>query len=179
MQSIHISGFAWGGLGYSYYLLGDLETARNYIEKGIGIVKDRQIPTILSVHLLHLAMVHFESGDLKKAQDRVEEAVKLSQKSGERHWRAYSRIWKGRILWKDEASRAEEAEKYILQGIKTLKELKLKPFSAQGYLFLGELHADSGREEKALENLKKAEGMFQEMGMDYWLTKTQEVLARL
>jgi hypothetical protein len=34
-------------------------------------------------------------------------------------------------------------------------------------------------DEKALENLKKAEGMYQEMGLDYWLGKTQEVLGRL
>jgi hypothetical protein len=29
-----------------------------------------------------------------------------------------------------------------------------------------------------LETLKKAEAMFHDMGMDYWLGKTQEVLAR-
>ncbi|MBW1887977.1 MAG: hypothetical protein JRI52_06460, partial [Deltaproteobacteria bacterium] len=179
VQSVLTSGFAWGGLGYGYYLLGGLETAQNYIEKGISIIKDRQISVFLSMHLLHLAMVHFESGDLKKAQDRIEEAVKLSQKTGERHWQAYSRTWQGRILGKDEASRAGEAEEYILQGIKICNELKIKPFSAQGYLFLGELYTETGQREKALENLKKAEEMFQEMGMDYWLTKTQEVLARL
>ena len=36
-----------------------------------------------------------------------------------------------------------------------------------------------GQREKALENLKKAKGMFQEMGMDYWLRRTQEVLERV
>ena len=60
-----------------------------------------------------------------------------------------------------------------------LDELELRPSAAQGYLFLGELCADKGQTEKALENLKKAEGMFQGMGMDYWLAKTQEVLGRL
>jgi hypothetical protein len=30
-----------------------------------------------------------------------------------------------------------------------------------------------------VENLKDAEGMFQEMGMDYWLGKSQEALKRL
>jgi class 3 adenylate cyclase len=29
------------------------------------------------------------------------------------------------------------------------------------------------------QNLKKAEGMFRYMGMDYWLGKAQETLARL
>ena len=51
--------------------------------------------------------------------------------------------------------------------------------SCLGYLWLGEVYAESGRREEALENLKKAEGMFREMGMDYWLGKAQEALARL
>ena len=33
--------------------------------------------------------------------------------------------------------------------------------------------------EEALEHLKKAEAMFQDMGMDYWLGKTRKVLATL
>ena len=60
-----------------------------------------------------------------------------------------------------------------------LDEMKLKPWSARGYLYLGELCADTGQKEKALETLKKAEGMFQEMGMDYYLRRTQEVLERV
>ncbi len=46
-------------------------------------------------------------------------------------------------------------------------------------LFLGELYAHGGQKEKALENLKKAETMFLEMGMDYWLDETREVSAGL
>jgi len=60
-----------------------------------------------------------------------------------------------------------------------LDEMKLKPWSATGYLSLGELYADMGQKKKALETLKKAEGMMQEMGMDYWLRRTQEVLERI
>jgi hypothetical protein len=44
---------------------------------------------------------------------------------------------------------------------------------------LGEVYADTGQQDKALENLKKAEGAFQTMGMDYWLARTQEALGRL
>ena len=55
----------------------------------------------------------------------------------------------------------------------------MKPSCALGYFSLGELYVNAGQKEKALENLKKAEGMFQEMGMDYWLTRTQEVMRRL
>jgi hypothetical protein len=60
-----------------------------------------------------------------------------------------------------------------------LEELSLKPYFSQGYLYLGEFYADIGRKEKAQENLKKAKQMFQEMGMDYFLAKTRQVMKRL
>jgi len=44
---------------------------------------------------------------------------------------------------------------------------------------LGELYLGTGQREKGLKNLKKAEAMFKEMGMDYWLARTPEVLDRL
>ena len=73
----------------------------------------------------------------------------------------------------------DRAEESIKQGILIFQELELKPYLPQGYLFLGELYADSGQKEKALESLKKAESIFEEMGMDYWLGKTHDILARL
>jgi cytochrome c-type biogenesis protein CcmH/NrfG len=87
-------------------------------------------------------------------------------------------MWLGKILGKSKAS-TSNGEEYILQGMKISDVLKIKPYSAQGYSFLGELYADTGRREEALESLQRAERMFQEMGMDYWLAKTQEVLGSL
>jgi tetratricopeptide (TPR) repeat protein len=122
---------------------------------------------------------YFASNDLKNAQECAEEALRLSQEISERHWEGPSRIWFGRILEKAETVDSRKGEEHILQGIKICDELSLKPWSAKGYLFLGELCADTGRSENAFENLRKAEEMFQEMEMDYWLTKTREVLGRL
>jgi len=68
-----------------------------------------------------------------------------------------------------------KAEKNILKEIQILIEGELKPLSSQGYLYLGNLYNDMGRKEEALEHLKKAEGMFQEMGMEYWLNRTKKV----
>jgi len=53
---------------------------------------------------------------------------------------------------------------------------------AQGYLSLGELFADAGRNEEALENLKKAESMYLDMKVtprSHWLARTREALGRL
>ena len=49
-----------------------------------------------------------------------------------------------------------QAEESMPLGIKMLVELKLKPYYAQGHLFLGELYANVGQKGKALESLKKA-----------------------
>jgi tetratricopeptide (TPR) repeat protein len=85
----------------------------------------------------------------------------------------------GRISGRTATPQIHEAEEYIWQGMNIFDELKLRPEYARGYFYLGELYANAGLKEKALENLKKAETMFQEMGMDYWLVETRKVLAEL
>ena len=74
--------------------------------------------------------------------------------------------------------RVSQGEKSTVRGIEILKELQLKPRYAEGYLVLGELLAEAGRISEARDEFKKAKDMFQKMGMDYWLTKTQEALER-
>jgi tetratricopeptide (TPR) repeat protein len=85
----------------------------------------------------------------------------------------------GRIWGKTDHPQIDKAEESFLKGIKILEELKLKLYYAPGYYYLGELYADTGQKDKALETLKKAESLYREMGMDYWLGKTQKVADRL
>ena len=80
------------------------------------------------------------------------------------------------MLAKSDPLQRDKAEESLLKGINILEELRIKSWYSVGYLFLGEVYADSGQKDKALEILKKAEGMFKEMEMDYWLTKTQKAL---
>ena len=105
--------------------------------------------------------------------------MELAQQTNEKAIEGGSLNWLGRILGKADPSQINKAKEYIFNGIKLSEGLKVKVYSSMGYLFLGELYADVGQLEDALENLKKAEAMFQEMGTDYWLGKTQEVLGRL
>ena len=178
-QMIPLLGVAWGILGWGYYFQGDLEAAQKHAEKALEIQRDAGIPFFLSLHYWLLGRVHLDLGDLENAQSCVEQALELAQSNNEKHIEGVSRTYLGRALGKAERSQASEAEGSILQGINILDELKLKPWYSIGHLFLGELYADMGQTEKTLENLKKAEGAFREMGMDYWLRRTQEVLKRV
>jgi len=179
-QMLIILGMAWMGLGWGHYLLGKLETALDHVEKGLKIHSEAGLSYFLmSLYYCALSMIHCDSGDLKMAQSDAEEALRLSQDNHEKWPEGLSRVLLGRTIGKGRKSQYAKAEEYILQGTNIFNEVQLKPLASQGYLYLGELHADNGQKEKALENLKKAEGMMQEMGMGYWLRRTQEVLERL
>lgn len=169
----------WSGLGIGYSFLGDVETARKHIEKGFEIQRDSGAESLLSMHYWYLSIAHFDSDDLQKAQGFAEKAVEISQKNNERYIEGQSRVSLGRILGKMELLKRDKAEESILQGIKILEEFKLRPYIASGYLYLGELYADTSQREKALENLKKVEAEFKAMGMDYYLALTYTIYAGL
>jgi tetratricopeptide (TPR) repeat protein len=175
-QMVVLSGVDWMLLGWSHCLLRDYKAAWEHIEKGLRIHSEAGAQFHLDFFYGLSSMIYYESGDLKKARQRVEEALKLSQKSHHTWVEGFLWIQLGRILGKAEKPQADKAEECILRGIEILDELKLKPLYAPGYHHLGNLYADTGQKEKALESLKRASKLFQEMGMDYWLTKTQGIL---
>jgi tetratricopeptide (TPR) repeat protein len=172
-------GLAWLGLGTAVTHLGDPQTGLEYIQKGLKIQSSTGVKSLLAWYYCELGNAHLSFGDLANALDWVTKAFKLACDSNEKLWEGYSRMLLGRILAKSNPSQIDKAEESILKGISIFEELRIKAFSSHGYLYLGEVYADAGQKDKAIKNLKKSEGMFKEMGMDYWLAKTQEVLNRL
>ncbi len=172
-------GLAWTALGEAYRLMGEIETAKQYMEKGLKAHRDWGFPVLLSYPFLCLGLLYFDLGDLEAAREHLEQALRFSQQQYEGGMEAISRMWLGRTLAKAYPSQTQGAEGHIRQGIQMAEELKLKIYACYGYHFLGELCAARGEREKALETLKKAIGMYQEMGMDYWLTQAQAALRKL
>jgi class 3 adenylate cyclase/tetratricopeptide (TPR) repeat protein len=164
------------GLVHSY--LGDPETARTQAEKGIQMYRDLGIEGYLSYYLWVMGSIYLDSGDLESAQTSMEEAVRLSRKNNEKGFEGLALIGLGRVFGKKNRER-EKVEEHFFEGLDILKDQRLKTWYAQGRLHLGEFYLDRGEKEKALENLKEAESLFQKMGMDYWLGRTREILGRL
>jgi tetratricopeptide (TPR) repeat protein len=166
-------------LGYACAYAGEPETGVRHAEKGLKIQRETGVQRNLSLQHYSLSHIYLELGDLEKVLDSAEEALRLSQKHNDKATEGRSRILLGRILGRTEPSNTHKADQSILKGIEILQELQMKPWYAEGYLRLGEHYLNTGKKGKALQNLKKAEGMFREMGMDYWLTRTQELLGRV
>jgi len=170
---------AWMCLGWGHYFLGELGRAMECSQKGLGMQREAGFSPDLPSFYQCLGSSYLDSGDLAKARGCFEEALDLSQKNPQRHWEGQSRYLLGSVLGETGPSQYGKAEEYILQGMGICDELKLKPYRSIAHLFLGELYADMGQREKALEALKKAQGMLQEMGMDYWLARTDKALEKL
>ena len=176
---VPLLAIAWGWLGSGFLLLEQAEKALEHLEKGLRIHLDLGIPLWLgSLHAL-LAQAHLQLGNLEQAQVHAEQGVKMSHANNERYFEVVAEMHLGRILGAVSSARFDEAREHILRAVKTFDELKLKPLSAVGHFHLGELSASSSRTEEAKEHLHRAETMFGQMGMDYWLGKAQDALAKL
>ena len=166
-------------LGCGYYLQGDIENALKHTKKGLKLHESSGREVLLSFHYFLLSMILADSGDYGQARAYAEKGLELSERNFERHLEALCNIALGRVIGKIDSSQLDKAEKHFLKGIGILEEYGMRSLSPWGYFFLGELRADFGQKDNALQSLKKAEALSEEMGVDYWLVRTQEVLERL
>lgn len=166
-------------LGWAHYFLGEPETALRHLEGGMQQLRDSGLSMFLSEHYACLAMIHLDWNDLEQARDCAQEALRYALNEGEKRVEAMAGFILGKVQGRIDPSRVDEAERSIMRSIDSLNALQSRPYLSQAYLALGELHADTGSREKALPALKTAEDMFREMGMDYWLGRTQRVVERL
>jgi tetratricopeptide (TPR) repeat protein len=170
---------AWSGLGLAEAELANPEGGIKFVEKGLKIQREANIDWHMCFHFFSLSICHCYTGDLIKASDLMEEAYRLAENSQERPYAGKSLIWLGRLTGLADSHKKNEAIEYIQRGLKILSALQTKPDVSIAYLFLGEIYWSLGLADKASSFLKKAAEMFEEMGMDYWLDKTQEVLEQL
>jgi tetratricopeptide (TPR) repeat protein len=164
-------------LGWSHWCLSDTKTALEHMEKSFGLRKDSAFIGMLSLSYYTLAMIQYDSGDLESARSSTEQALSAAEQSREMWTKGAASLLLGRILGKQDVSKAAAAERDILRGMVILEGLRIRPLQAQGHLILGELWADMGRKKKALQGLNEAAAAFKEMDMTYWLRRTQQILS--
>lgn len=170
---------AWSGLGLSVAELGNPEGGIEFVKKGLRIQREANIDWHMCFHFFSLGICHCYTGDLIEAIDLMEEAYRIADNSQERHYAGKSLIWLGRLTGLADSHKKNEAIEYIQRGLKILSTLQTKPDVSIAHLFLGEIYWSLGLANKAADFLKNAAAMFEEMGMDYWLDKTQEILEQL
>jgi tetratricopeptide (TPR) repeat protein len=173
---------AWYMLEGGYYLRGEYEKAIDAGEKSLNLAKEFGSPFMVSGSYWMLAMTLRATGDLGRAREYAEEALRISQECNAKNFEGLARVLLGCMVEETTPAIIEKAQHQIKHGISILEELKLKAISAMGYLLLGEFLANAGRKKEALESLKKAEALYGEMEVtpqSYWLTRTKDALKKL
>jgi tetratricopeptide (TPR) repeat protein len=178
-QLLVILGSSWQALGWGYLLQGDLGAAREHVVKGHDHDRTVGFSLISSYYYELMSDICLESGDWGSAQAYAEEGLQLAKTHGDTLYEGTLSMLLGAALAKADPLRAGRGEELILDGIKILDDLKIRPFSARSNLHLGQFYADTGRRQEAPEALNNAHDAFREMGMDYWLARTQKALERL
>jgi tetratricopeptide (TPR) repeat protein len=177
-----VLGMTWSFLGIGYLFTGDYKKARGGVEKGLKLQRESGVPISTPACLCNLAVVLIALGELGGAMKSAEEALQLSRDYKAKLSECLSYITLGRALGEADPSRIDVAEENIRQGIAMAEEMQFRVMLPVGYLYSGEIFEPAGRGEEALENLKRAEEMYREMGVipqSYWLARTREALARL
>jgi tetratricopeptide (TPR) repeat protein len=177
VEMVSVLWGAWLTLGIAHLFRGEIETAKTDVEKALRFHLDAGVSGALSLCHIVLGLVHLESGELTKAQSCAQKALEQAQERHEKHWEGLSLMLLGAILGMSDESQFNAARQHILQGMSILEELKVRPNHTLGHLFLGMICAVTGRTGEAVTHLQKARDAFWEMGMDYWLRRTQEALA--
>jgi predicted ATPase/class 3 adenylate cyclase len=173
---------AWYMLGGGYCLRGEYKKAIDAGEKSLKIAKELGLPIMVSASYFWLAMTLRAIGDLGRARECAEEALRLSQECDAKLIEGVAWVLLGCMVEKTTPAIIEEAHNQIRQGISIFEDCKLKSWSAFGYLHLGEFLANACKKEEAMENLKKAESLYQEMEVtpqSYWLTRTKDAIKKL
>ncbi|MDY6835103.1 MAG: tetratricopeptide repeat protein, partial [Chloroflexota bacterium] len=162
-------------LGVAYAELGERQACQGFLDE----LRDSELTPINSGTIWPTGIAYLELGEMDEARTWLEKALIHCERIGEQCGQGIARIYLGRLWGKQEIPQYDEAEELLLEGIRRLEALQLKPWSTKGYLYLGELYGDMGQRDKAMENLTKAETAFREMGMNFWLQRTYQVLDRL
>jgi tetratricopeptide (TPR) repeat protein len=170
------TGVSWMLEGFGHYYQDDFAAARECAERSLSLLLEHRVAMALCPAHMLLGVVSQALGNRPEARSSLEQAVKVAHDSNQKHYEGHARIYLGRALADEDISQVGTAEQCILEGLRMAEDLQFRPLQAMGHLLLGETYALDGQKQKALASLEKAREMCQEMGMDYWLARTEKAL---
>jgi tetratricopeptide (TPR) repeat protein len=164
-------------LGAAYALIGRTDEALPLVAGAVEEGHSRQLHTRPpALILLCAGMTYLTAGRIDEAASHAREALALTRRLGARASEAYTLCLAGDVA---STGGIEDAEAYYREALTLAAELGMRPLVAHCHLGLGKLYRRTGKREWALEHLTTATTMYCEMGMQFWLEKTEKELGEL
>ena len=158
-------------IGGIYYNKGELDKALSYCEESLNLTTNENKKETL---YNNIAVIYNKKGDYQKAIEYFHKAIEIGERYGEYRGVSIDKLNLGDTY--REIKDYENAEKYLSEGLKGVKEVGDKYWEAIGYKRLGMLYKDEGDKKTAKENYKRAYNLFESIGAE---KDTQEVLKEM
>jgi predicted ATPase len=164
-------------LGVAYREKGDPLEAMTHFERSIAISREIGGTRMTGYAMTNLSECHMLIGNLTKAAEICQKALAIFLKLDEPFMvsSCYRRL--GMIDRKQQ--KYDSAEAHILKSISIIKGLETPAHHAEAHYELGLLYIDTGKADKAKEELKMAVDIFNKLGMKHGQDKTLKVLSEL
>jgi class 3 adenylate cyclase/tetratricopeptide (TPR) repeat protein len=122
------------------------------------------------------AETYLHIGQAENAREAARGALTLAGSRGERANEADARLLVGHAVAEEVPG---EADRHYRDALGIATDLGMRPLVAHCHLGLGKLYHRTDRREQAQAHLATATTMYREMGMTYWLEKTEAEMAEL
>ncbi len=140
-------------IGYDYLSLGQLDSAKWYIEKGYQIKKERKIEQNIILTYDHLATLYSRLNDQEEAMKFRLLSIGMLEAKGDSPTLVikYSNLAKVFIA----ENNLERAEEYALKAVALAKKLDLNYYTSLALSTLAKIKEKQGKDQEALEFLQE------------------------
>ena len=166
-------------VGYAYLHAGNLDEASARLDRATAYNDSAVYMTFQSISLVYRSEAHLRSGQLEKAAAAAERAAEMSFEYRQHAYHAWALRMLGEVSAYSAHLNTEMSEMRYHESIRLATELGMRPLIAHCHLGLGKLSRRTGKREQAQEHLTTATTMYREMGMQFWLEKTEKELGEL
>ena len=161
----------------AYAQSGRIADARKLVDEAVDMAVAMGDPLGHWLRTGVLAEIHLAAGRAEDALPLARRAVELTRYVKSRG----SEAWAMRLLGEAEASQpvplAEDAQATYRHALARALELEMRPLQARCHLGLGTLARRLGHAREAQAEIQIARDMFRAIGMEYWSTRAESVLA--
>ncbi len=162
-------------IGTIYLMQEKIEKAEKRFQRSLDICEKIGYKHLKNHLLNSLAMVFIKQGKLDKALEKTDSALNLSDEIKENIERGISYKIKG-IIHKNK-NEFEDGQKEFDKGLKILKKTDEKKEVAELLYHYADIWKKDGDEKKFRDYMENALSLFEEIGMEYWISKVKEELS--
>jgi tetratricopeptide (TPR) repeat protein len=166
--------FVAAPLGAAYDTSGRAAEALPVLERAIDDAASMKLMAHHSLRLARLSEFNLRAGQLDRAAQLASEALQLAQQYQERGNQAWVLRLLGEISLRHDEPSTDETGEFYRRALVIAEELQMRPLRAHCELGLGRFYRVMGKTEKAREHIERANAMFRETGMHFWLSQTNE-----